>query len=158
MRTKPKPSREDNRRRSEPSDKNKNKSTPKDTTFPCDVCNHIAKNERDLDTHLENIHKFCRVNKQRKDYSQDERRMNGRCLNWNNNRCRFLDACKFAHEEIPQCHFDGRCSKNNCRFFHKQPKSDGPSSFLYPGGPRNHPYQSQGRNLGWGHGGQHFRR
>ena len=103
----------------------KNKSVPtngnhKSPTFPCDMCNFNANNDRELNNHLENTHKFNRVFRRRTGYSMEERKLNGICIHWNNGSCQCEELCKFAHEEIPQCFFDILCRRENCKFFHTQ--------------------------------------
>ena len=122
------------------------------------MCNFTAKSDRELNIHLENTHRFTRVSRQKFGFSDEERKMNGRCFQWNFSKCRYLDECKFSHEEIPTCHYDGRCTRDDCRFFHTKPKTDISNPFLYRRGLQNNPFQNQGRHMGGGQRGQLFRR
>ena len=116
--------------------------------FPCGECNFVAGSDSELNNHLGTQHKFTRVNGNRSGYSTEDRKRNGICYFWNNGSCNFEDRCRYSHEEMPFCRFDGYCRNNKCRFFHvkSNPSADS-SSFLYRRGLQNNPYQNQGRHF-----------
>ena len=133
----------------EPGSSSKNKkSNNEEMRLPCDVCKFVARTDSELNRHLENIHRFVRVNRQRNAFTKEERKKNGLCFQWNNGSCRFDEFCKFAHDEIPQCYYDGRCTKTDCRFYHNQQKHETPAPFLYRRGLQNNHFQNQRRNMG----------
>ena len=150
MRTKTKPSTDKSRREFVSNNTDKRKSNVQEANFSCDVCDFTAMSDRELNGHLERVHRFKRVNRQGTGYSQEERRNNGLCFHWNNGNCRFQESCKFAHDEIPQCQFDGRCTRNNCHFFHTKQKNEDSPPFLYRRGLQNNPVHNQRRHLGGG--------
>ena len=116
--------------------------------FPCDVCSYMAYSEQDLNRHLQNSHSFTRVSRKRTGHSNEERKMNGICIYWNNGFCQYEKLCRFSHVEIPQCHFDGQCRNVNCRFFHTKPNSQVPAKpFLGRRSLQNNPNQSQWRHV-----------
>ena len=145
MRTKSRLSSDENKKASGPIYKENTRSN-----FPCDVCNFSAGSDQELNRHLESMQRFARVSRQRSPYTQEERKQNGLCFHWNNGDCRFQELCRFAHEEIPQCHFDGRCRRENCHFFHSQPKTPSPAPFLSRRGLQRKPLHSQRRQPGGG--------
>ena len=97
----------------------RNQKTEKDQAqnFPCDVCPYVAHTDKELSNHLEEEHSFSKVSR-RKIYTNEERKNNGICFHWNNGYCHFLELCKFAHEQIPQCHYDVNCQRQNCQRTH----------------------------------------
>ena len=111
--------------------------------FLCDICNYKANGETELNQHLENKHRFSRVERKRiSGYSKEEREYNGVCVFWNNGNCKFEDRCKYSHEEIPQCNFDGYCRNSGCRYFHSLPNvkpQASKSPFLFNRGLQNNP-------------------
>ena len=149
------------------SDKKKNKEgyateRAQGSNFPCDVCGFFARNDNDLNRHLENKHSFTRVNK-RSGFSKEERRSNGICVFWTKGKCHFQDLCRFSHEESPQssqspqCHFDGFCINSSCRFSHLKanPNTSGSAPFLERRSFRRNPHlgqRGQTRGTQWGQG------
>ena len=51
-------------------------------------------------------------------YTQEERRANGICLDWNKGNCENYELCSHLHIEIEACRFANNCSRLNCRFWH----------------------------------------
>ena len=98
------------------------------STFPCDVCNFTANSDEHLSRHLESNHRFQKVNNRRSGFSPEERRRNGICSFWNTSSCRFEELCRFSHEQIPQCHYDGFCRNNRCRFAYSKVNPHSPAS------------------------------
>ena len=107
----------------------------KQQNIPCDFCRYKAYNEEALVMHLEEKHKIFKHRANNGDnskghpasssnfHSTEERKRNGFCSFWNNGFCKYEEKCRFAHEEIPFCHFQERCNrKETCKFFHKQPQ------------------------------------
>ena len=139
----------------------------KGVKYPCDMCSFSAPSDEVLRTHLEKNHQFTRMERRRTGYSQEERKRNGVCVFFNRGNCTFEDFCRFAHEEKPQCHFDGHCRNSNCRFLHtkqnqstpvgssKTPVGSSKSPFLYRRGLQNNPLQ---RHHGGAQRGQGLRR
>ena len=108
-------------------DKNQKTEKGQALNFPCDVCPYAAYTDKDLSHHLEKEHSFSKVTR-RKIYTKEERKDNGICFHWNYGYCHFLELCKFEHEEIPQCHYDVNCRRQNCRFFHTRRTQSGHAS------------------------------
>ena len=54
-------------------------------------------------------------------YSHEQRKSNGKCVDWNKGHCDDADLCKFAHVEMEECRFANFCSRSNCKFWHNIP-------------------------------------
>ena len=117
--------------------------------FPCDLCRFKADNDFELNRHLVNMHQFSRADKQMSGFSNEVRRRNGVCSFFNNGHCILEDKCKFLHEEIPRCLFDGRCRNTRWPYFHSQssfPVSNhARPAFLGRRGPGQYFQQNQGQ-------------
>ena len=51
-------------------------------------------------------------------YSNEERKSNGICINWNKGNCDFFELCKFSHDQLEECKFAYFCSRQNCKYWH----------------------------------------
>ena len=74
MRSKPKPSER------KPAEKTNERRDYIRSSFPCDICQFVARSDRDLGNHLEEVHRFARINRQQEGVSRTERRNNGFCV------------------------------------------------------------------------------
>lgn len=119
--------------------------------IPCEFCRYKAGNQEMLDSHLKQKHKIFKedstssettLNKPKVFYSEAERKRNGVCSFWNNSSCSYQERCRFAHEEIPYCHFQERCNRMDvCPFFHNQPLKHRGFQRNNQNGSRRQPYQ-----------------
>ena len=106
-------------------------------TMPCELCTFIGKTDDALKNHLENVHRFSEPNRRKTGFSNEQRLANGMCVFWQSGNCKFNELCKFAHEEIRRCRFDGHCKTFNCKDFHSQDrKTTSTPPFLYNGSSR----------------------
>ena len=118
--------------------------------MPCDLCTFVGETENALRNHLESVHSFSEPIRRNTGFSQQQRLANGLCVYWQNGHCKFNDSCRFAHEEIPRCSFDGNCRIFNCKDSHSQDRRTTSPPFLYNRRPmfRNSPVTQQRQRIG----------
>ena len=85
--------------------------------FSCKSCEYTTIMENNLDEHMKYKHRQKRDEKPREIKSRSFQAEKV-CIFWNNGYCMFGDRCTNLHTEIPACHLQESCRKNQCTFFH----------------------------------------
>ena len=84
--------------------------------FSCDECEYNSIIENNVIEHKKNKHQAFRTqNVPFRTGSEEKKRL---CIFWNHGYCRNNDQCRFVHEEIKACHFQNKCRKFQCPFYH----------------------------------------
>ena len=85
--------------------------------FKCDICQNKMKTADDFKKHLKEKHN--KNIQENQDFKKN--RSTKKCIFWNRGYCKYSsEQCTFSHEEIPECKFQERCYRYDCKFFHRQ--------------------------------------
>ena len=91
--------------------------TEAENFLSCDNCGYKTIMENNLNEHKKNKHKEENM-KNPRDNRRDEKLENIPCIYWNHGYCSYDVNCKFAHVEIPACHYQDDCRKTQCTLHH----------------------------------------
>ena len=91
----------------------------KENVFACDECKYESIIENNLLEHQQYKHGWSkRRSRKQNNYKSNSNKNRKLCVFWNHGFCRNENNCNFVHEEIPACHFQENCKKNNCSYYH----------------------------------------
>ena len=91
----------------------------KENVFACDECKYESIIENNLLEHQQYKHGWSKPrSRKQNNYKSNSNKNRKLCVFWNHGFCRNENYCNFVHEEIPACHFQENCKKNNCSFYH----------------------------------------
>ena len=86
-----------------------------EVVLPCDLCDFVANNVKNFKDHLESSHGFNVKS------NSSVRKKSGYCIFWNRGHCKYGDEkCFYEHKSIPDCRFQERCRKDDCKYFHHE--------------------------------------
>ena len=92
----------------------------------CDQCSYQGRNANSLLRHKSEKHsrkhdmyksQQSNVSSRKQGYTKE--RSLDICWFFNNSGCKFGDQCRFDHDRAPDCHFQEKCRRTNCRYSHR---------------------------------------